>query len=798
MPSPDHTPNSLPVIQPEGGSPRVGVVDPVCGMRVDPTRATHKLQHEGETYYFCCAHCAQKFRSAPNRYLHPAHPPGLLQARHTLVFTPAAAETTGARFICPMHPEVTSATPGDCPLCGMALESTPTAPEPVANPELQDLIRRLRVAVIGTVPLLLLGMLPMVLPHGRLPAGHTGLWAWLQLTLATPVILWCGWPFFLRAWRSLKMRSANMFTLIATGTGAAYAYSVVATLVPERLPQAFRGSGGEVPLYFEAAAMITTLVLVGQVLELRARQRTGDAIRSLLRLVPRTARRITPAGDQDVPIELLRPGDLIRVREGERIPVDGIVLEGVAAVDESMMTGEAQPVTKEPGDPVLGGTVNLSGAFVMRAERVGEETWLAQIVRMATEAQRSRAPIQRLVDRVSAVFVPTVIAVALLTFAAWAIWGPEPRLAHALVNAVAVLIIACPCALGLATPMAVTVGVGRGAQLGVLIRNAEALDLMEKVDVLVTDKTGTLTEGRPRITTIVPTRGYQEDQVLELAAALELNSRHPLASAIVREARQRQLRIEPVADFRSFPGRGVTGVANGKQVAVGNARFVVELLGTPVDRVILNNVAPSGRQSVVYVVVDRELAGWIVIEDPIRPSAHQALGELRKEGIQVVMATGDNRVSAESVAQMLGIRRFEAELLPEGKAALVKALQAEGHTVAMAGDGINDAPALAQADVGIAMGGGTDVAIDVAQVLLVRNDLRGVVRARRLSRHVMRNIRQNLLFAFLYNTLGIPIAAGALYPWFGLLLSPVVAAAAMTFSSVSVVLNSLRLRRVTV
>lgn len=751
--------------------------DPVCGMKVDPNRAAGSWSYGGQAYYFCSAHCLEKFRREPAAYL---------GARHR--------QPMDVDYTCPMHPEVLQRGPGACPHCGMALEPVVASVEVPPNPELAYMRRRFWVALALTAPLVVVSMASMALPGQFTSWLPSHLAHWVQLLLATPVVLWAGKPFFERAWASLVYRSPNMFTLIATGTGAAYGYSLVAVLAPGALPEAFRGPSGEPPVYFEAATMITTLVLLGQVLELRARERTGDAIRSLLKLAPKTARRVSGTVEEEVPIEAVRPGDLLRVRPGERIPVDGVVVEGSSAVDESMVTGEPLPVEKGPGDRVIGGTVNATGAFLMRAERVGAETLLAQIVRLVSEAQRSRAPIQRLADKVAAYFVPAVIAVAVVTFLVWAGWGPEPRLAHALVNAVAVLIVACPCALGLATPMSVMVGTGRGAQAGVLIRNAEALEVMEKVDTLVTDKTGTLTEGHPAVVRLWARKGFTEQELLAMAAAVELASEHPLAAAIVAAARQRGLAFEAATGFRARSGLGVTAWVNGREVTLGNKRFAEETLGRELSPV--NEIPAEAGETLVYVVVDRQLAGWIAIADPIRRTTPQAIEELAREGIEVVMVTGDNRATAAQVAQTLGIRRFEAEVLPEEKARLVEGLQAEGRVVAMAGDGINDAPALARADVGIAMGGGTDVAIETAQIVLVQNDLRGVVRARRLSRAVMRNVRQNLFFAFVYNSLGVPVAAGVLYPFFGLLLSPVIAAAAMTFSSVSVVTNALRLRKV--
>ncbi len=727
------------------------VKDPVCGMSVDPARAAGKFDYQGQTYYFCNPHCLEKFRADPQAYLQPAPPP------------PPAPP--GAIYTCPMHPEVRQAGPGACPICGMALEPLVAAPGEGPNPELVDMTRRLWISAALAVPLIAGAMV------GRIPN-------WAQLALATPAVLWGGWPFFERGWASLVHRSLNMFTLIALGTATAYLYSLVATLAPGLVPHAFR-HGGRPAVYFEAAAAITVLVLLGQVLELRARSRTAGAIRALLGLAPKTARLVRADGtDQDVPLEEVQPHHRLRVRPGEKVPVDGVILEGNGVVDESMITGEPFPVEKGPGDRVTGATINQSGSFVMRAERVGADTLLAQIARMVGEAQRSRAPIQRLADRVSQYFVPAVIAVALLTFAAWAWLGPEPRLAYALVNAVAVLIIACPCALGLATPMSIMVGVGRGAAAGVLVKSAEALEILEKVDTLVVDKTGTLTEGRPRLDA-----ADCDPQALRLAASLERSSEHPLARAVVEAAQEKGLKLaEPVA-FRSFPGRGVTGFVEGRRVAVGNAALLAE-----------QGVDAAG-QTGMLVAIDGRLVGRLRVTDPVKKSAAEALQALHAEGIRVVMVTGDQRAPAEAVARQLGIDEVYAEVLPDRKAEVVKRLQAEGRIVAMAGDGVNDAPALAQAHVGIAMGAGTDVAMESAAITLVQGDLRGIVRARRLSRAVMRNIRQNLFWAFVYNTLGVPVAAGVLYPAFGILLSPMLAAAAMSFSSVSVVGNALRLRR---
>jgi Cu+-exporting ATPase len=699
-------------------------------------------------------------------------------------------------WVCPMHPQIVRSEPGTCPICGMALEPRAASTTEEASPELMDMTRRLWAGLVFTVPLLAVAMSDLLpgqpLQHAVSPRAL----AWLQLVLATPVVLWAGWPFFERAWASIRHRSPNMFTLIAIGTGMAYAYSVIATIAPGLFPRSFATHGGHVGLYFEVAAVITVLVLLGQVLELRARSRTSSAIKALLRLSPKTARRITESGqEEDVALDRVRSGDQLRVRPGERVPVDGVVIEGTSAVDESMVTGEPIPVEKTPGARVTGGTVNGTAGFVMRAERVGAETLLAQIVRMVSEAQRSRAPIQRLADIVSAWFVPAVVLVAALTAAVWGLFGPEPRGAYALLNAVAVLIIACPCALGLATPMSIMVGTGRGALAGVLIKNAEALEVLENVDTLVVDKTGTLTEGKPRLASVTALPGFEENQVLALAASLERGSEHPLAGAIVGGATERGLTPESATEFRSVTGKGVQGRVGQADVALGNRQLMADLglnLGG------LESQADALRregQTVMFLAVDGRVTGLLGVGDLIKPSTPEALQALRQEGIRVVMLTGDSRTTAEAVARKLGIDQVEAEVLPEHKGAVVKRLQADGRIVGMAGDGVNDAPALAQAQVGIAMGTGTDVAIESAGVTLIKGDLRGIVRARRLSRATMRNIRENLFFAFIYNALGVPLAAGVLYPAFGLLLSPIVASAAMTLSSVSVIANALRLRR---
>jgi len=711
---------------------------------------------------------------------------------------PAAPPRAKVEYTCPMHPQIVRDAPGTCPICGMALEPRTVSADAgeEENAELQDMTRRFWIGLVLSVPLLAFAMSDMFPANPLRHLTSPRVIAWLQLVLASPVVLWGGEPFFERAWTSVVNRSLNMFTLIALGTGAAWIYSVVATIAPGLFPDSFRTHGGEVGLYFEAAAIITVLVLLGQVLELRARSHTSSAIRALLNLAPPTARRVRPDGSEEgVALEVVQVGDLLRVRPGERIPVDGIVVEGASAVDESMVTGEPIPVEKTPGSPVTGGTVNGTGTLVMRAERVGSETLLARIVSMVAEAQRTRAPVQRLADRVAAWFVPAVVVIAVPTFVGWSLWGPEPRLAYGLVNAVAVLIIACPCALGLATPMSIMVGTGRGAMAGVLIKNAGALELMEKVDTLIVDKTGTVTEGKPRLTVVKAAPGHDETSVLRYAAALERASEHPLAAAIVAGAGERGITPPAAAEFRSITGKGVVGRVEGHPVALGNLSLMRDL-GVTVDPLLAEaDALRSEGQTVIFVAVDGQSAGLVAVADLIKPSAPEALRALRESALRIVMLTGDNRKTAEVVARKLGIEHVEAEVLPERKGEVVRELQDKGRRVAMAGDGVNDAPALAQADVGIAMGTGTDVAMESADITLVKGDLRGIVRARRLSRVTMRNIRENLFFAFLYNALGVPIAAGVLYPVFGVLLSPIVASAAMTFSSVSVIVNALRLRR---
>src|SRR5579883_123250 len=757
------------------GDGPAGARDPVCGMRVDPATAKHRADYRGKTYFFCCAGCQAKFTAEPAKYLMPQAP---LTAPQGVIYT------------CPMHPEVRQVGPGNCPICGMALEPENAAEDAGPNPELIDMTRRFWIGAALAIPLVALDM------GGRFVARFISpeLSGLLQFALATPVVLWCGLPFLARGWASLRNRSLNMFSLIALGVGAAYLYSLAATFAPRLFPAAVREAGA-IALYYEAAAVITVLVLLGQVLELRAREKTGGAIRALLDLAPKTARRLNDDGmDEDVPVAEVQIGDRLRVRPGERVPVDGVVLEGRSAVDESMVSGESMPLDKEVGSMLIGGTINGTGALLMRAEKVGADTMLARIVAMVAAAQRSRAPIQGLADKVSAWFVLGVILAAAATFVAWMIFGPAPAFAYALVAAVSVVIIACPCALGLATPMAIMVGVGRGATSGILIKNAEALERLEKVDTLVIDKTGTLTEGKPRVVAVVPVEGFDEASLLSLGASLERASEHPLAAAIVAAARQRNLTLRDAADFKSVTGKGVVGAIEGQRAAIGNAALMAEV-GVAPDA--LESRATELRRdgaTAMFMAIDGRAAGVIAIADPIKATTPAALDALRKDGIRLVMLTGDNRASADAVAARLGIAEVHAEILPEQKQVIVQKLKGEGRTVAMAGDGVNDAPALAAADVGIAMGTGTDVAMESAGVTLVKGDLAGIARARALSRATMRNIRQNLVLAFVYNVLGVPLAAGVLYPAFGLLLSPVVAAAAMSLSSVSVIGNALRLR----
>jgi P-type Cu+ transporter len=732
-----------------------GALDPVCGMRVDPGHAAGKSAYRGETYYFCSPGCAAKFQADPKKYLHPGTRP----------------EPMDVEYTCPMHPEVRQIGPGSCPKCGMALEpvSITAANADEVNPEYLEMRRRFWFSF----------PLAMTLVAMMYLGAH---WPWLELALATPVVLWGGWPIFERGWASIRSRSLNMFTLIALGSGTAYLYSVVASLAPGMFPASFREHGGGIAVYFEPAAVIVALVLLGQVLELRARSKTSSAIKSLLGLAPKTARRIRPdGGEEDVALDLVHIGDRLRVRPGERVPVDGVVVEGASSVDESMITGEPIPVEKTGGSRATGGTVNGTGAFVMTAERVGAETLLARIVKMVSEAQRSRAPIQRLADTVASWFVPAVIAAAAITFIAWSVWGPEPRMAYALVNAVAVLIIACPCALGLATPMSIMVATGRAAMAGILIRDAEALEILERIDTLVIDKTGTLTEGKPQLVTAA------DPEVLRLAASVERMSEHPLAAAMVAGAKERGLALAEAKDFRALPGQGVTGVVDGHRIEVGKT--------APPEWLERAAELQRDGQTVVFAYIDGQPAGLMGIADPIKPSAREAIESLHRDGIRIVMLTGDNRVTAGVVAAKLGIDEVRAEVLPDAKADVVAELESQGRLVAMAGDGINDAPALARAHAGIAMGTGTDIAMESAAITLVKGDLRGIVRARVLSKATMRNIRQNLFFAFFYNIIGVPVAAGILYPFFGLLLSPAIASAAMTFSSVSVIANALRLRK---
>jgi Cu+-exporting ATPase len=757
---------------------KTSVRDPVCGMSVDPVTSKQRFDHDGKTFHFCSAGCRTKFAADPKAYLDK---------------TPRAAAPAGTIYTCPMHPQIRQVGPGNCPICGMALEPEVASLDAPPNPELADMTHRFWVGLVLALPPFVLEM------GGHLVGGHglvdPTLSNWIQLAFATPVVVWAGAPFFVRGWQSLRTGNLNMFTLIAMGTGVSYVYSLIGTIAPDIFPATFRGHGGAVAVYFEAAAVITVLVLLGQVLELRAREATSGAIKALLELAPKTARRVDESGaDHEVAIDSLKVGDRLRVRPGEKVPVDGVILGGRSSLDESLVTGESMPVTKDTGGRVIAGTLNQSGGFVMRADKVGRDTLLSQIVKMVADAQRSRAPIQRLADRVAGWFVPTVIAVALIAFAAWAWFGPEPRMAFGLVAAVSVLIIACPCALGLATPMSIMVGVGRGAQAGVLIKNAEALERMEKIDTLVVDKTGTLTEGKPKVVAIVAAAGFAENDLLRLAASVERASEHPLADAIVRSAKERNLDLGKVEDFDSPTGKGATGKVDGKTILLGNSNFLASL---GIETQSLNEQGERLRSdgaTVINIAIDGKLAGLFAIADPVKASTPDALTALNAEGIKVIMLTGDNRTTANAVAKRLGISDVEAEVLPDQKSAVVAKLQKAGRIVAMAGDGVNDAPALAAAEVGIAMGTGTDVAMESAGITLLKGDLGGIVRARRLSQATMSNIRQNLFFAFIYNAAGIPIAAGILYPSFGILLSPIIAAAAMALSSVSVVGNALRLR----
>ena len=818
------------------------IKDPVCGMEVNPD-SQYRVRHDGRDVLFCSEHCKHKFEADPDAWAvkseveasdesHHEHGHGECHHDHAHSHQPAAPAVAGAVYTCPMHPEIRESEPGACPKCGMALEplTEPVAPtrteytcpmhpeiiqdhpgscpkcgmalEPrtvdveEGNEELDDMTRRFRLSTVLAIPVFLLAMIADLAPQW-LPDGLSMRTVqWIEFVLATPVVLWGGWPFFVRGWQSVKTWNLNMFTLIALGVSVAWIYSVVALLFPQIFPPVMKHEDGTVPVYFEAAALITALVLLGQVMELRARSNTNAAIKMLLGLAPNTARIVHEDGaEEDIPLEHVKPGDVLRVRPGEKAPVDGIVVEGASSVDESMVTGEPIPVEKSEGDRLIGATVNGTGSLLMRAEKVGSDTLLSQIVRMVSEAQRSRAPIQKLADTVSAYFVPIVVLVSIITFVIWNFWGPEPRLAHAVVNAVAVLIIACPCALGLATPMSIMVGTGKGATAGVLIKNAEALEVMEKVDTLVVDKTGTLTEGKPRLVSVQSANGYDEQTVLRLASSLERASEHPLAEAIVRGAEERGAKSARTEDFSSITGKGVIGKVDGRAVALGNIKLMRDQGVEPGELVEQADTDRAEGQTVMFVAIDGKAAGLIGVADPIKDSTPEAIRDLHAEGVRVVMLTGDNATTAQAVADKLDIDRVEAEVLPDQKAEVVKKLQAEGRIVAMAGDGINDAPALAQSHVGVAMGTGADVAMESAGVTLVKGDLRGIVRARRLSRATMRNIRQNLFFAFIYNSLGVPVAAGILYPVAGLLLSPIIAAAAMSFSSVSVITNALRLKR---
>jgi Cu+-exporting ATPase len=812
--------------------------DPVCGMSVDPATAKHIHGHDRKNYYFCCAPCVEKFKADPTKYLNETPSPGSSSLIMAGLVMPGAAASpayvcpmcpevreakpgacpscgmaleaevpvasTRTEYTCPMHPEIVRLQPGSCPICGMALEPRTVTATTEENPELRDMTRRFWVSLVLTAPLFVMAMAPMIW-HGLKFSFDLDIYGLLinlpkiEFLLATPVVLWGGWPFFQRFWASLINRSPNMFTLIGMGTGVAYGYSVLATIAPQIFPESLRGMGGYPDVYFEAAAAITTLVLLGQVMELRARSRTSAAIRALLDLSPKTARLLSSDGtnnneEKDIPLELVKPGDRLRVRPGEKIPVDGVVLEGQSSIDESMITGESMPVEKSPGGKVIGATINGTGSFIMRAERVGSETLLARIVQLVGQAQRSRAPIQRLADRVAKWFVPIVVAVAAITFIGWFLFGPQPRMAHALVNAVAVLIIACPCALGLATPMAIMVGVGRGARVGVLIKNAEALEVLEKVDTLVVDKTGTLTEGKPRL--ISYSQALRDNpELFRLAASVERASEHPLGSAIVEAAVKYGIPLSPATDFASVTGKGISGVVDKHKVAIGNAAFMADLGVFEKDkRVVAEEHPPDG--TVLYIAIDSKHVGNFVVADKLKDSTADAIRDLKAQGLRIVMLTGDSRSVANTIARKLGIDEFEADVLPERKLQIIRKLQGQGRVVAMAGDGINDAPALAQADVGIAMGTGTDIAMESGGITLVKGDLTGILRARKLSQATLRNIRQNLFFAFVYNAIGVPIAAGILYPFFGVLLSPIFAAAAMSFSSVSVITNALRLRNV--
>jgi Cu+-exporting ATPase len=798
-------------------------------MTVHPNSAAGSYEYKGQTYYFCSTHCLSKFRQQPETFIKkpteitaiksteiqrkttspagytcPMHPevkqegPGSCpKCGMALEPLTVLAPKEKIEYTCPMHPQIVRDAPGSCPICGMALEPRTVSLAEEENHELKDMRRRFWISAVLTIPSLAIGMSELIpgAPVQRLIAPNVA--AWVQLVIASPVILWGGWPFFVRLWQSIVNRSPNMFTLIGLGTGVSYSYSVVATVFPDIFPHSFRGHAGAIPVYYEVAAAITTLVLLGQVMELKARSQTSAAIKALLGLAPKTARRIAPDGsEKDIPLDEVQVGDMLRVRPGEKAPVDGVVVEGKSSVDESMVTGESIPVEKQPGDKVIGATVNATGSFVMRAERVGSETLLSQIVQMVAEAQRSRAPIQKLADRVSAYFVPAVILIAIATFMVWATIGPEPRLTYALINAVAVLIIACPCALGLATPMSIMVAMGKGAQTGVLFKNAEAIEVLREVNTLVVDKTGTLTEGRPKLVTVTPARGVNEREMLRFAASLERGSEHPLATAIVAGAVERGIEVVNAASFESITGKGVKGNIERREVSLGNRALMDELKIDIGEMAAQAEKLRADGQTVMFVSLDGKVGGLVGVADPIKESTPEAIRQLHEDGIRIVMLTGDSRTTANAVAAKLKIDEVAAEVLPEQKAEIVKRYQSQGQKVAMAGDGINDAPALAQADVGIAMGTGTDVAIASASVTLVKGDLRGILRARRLSRATMNNIKQNLFFAFVYNALGVPIAAGVLYPFFGLLLNPMIAAGAMSFSSVSVIGNALRLRRV--
>ncbi|MFQ6614132.1 MAG: heavy metal translocating P-type ATPase [Fidelibacterota bacterium] len=757
------------------------VTDPVCGMTIDPSTAVGSKHYDGNTYYFCSDHCQKKFAANPQEF--------------TSDEEQSVSQDSNQEYTCPMHPEITQIGPGSCPICGMALEPRTISMEETSNPELEDMTRRFRWSTLLAVPLVIISMYSAVTGRTLIPE----FWSrWIELVLATPIVLWGGAPFFQRGWASLKSRNLNMFTLIAIGTGVAYGYSVIAAIFPQIFPDAFRDDAGQVAMYFEAAGVIITLVLLGQVLELRARDKTSSAIKALLGLAPKTARIVQSDGtEKDVPLDTVVIGDILRVRPGDKIPVDGVVTEGLSTVDESMITGEPLPVSKKAGDKVTGATVNGTGSFLMRAERVGSETLLSQIVQMVSDAQRSRAPIQGLADKVAGYFVPAVVLASVIAFIVWSLVGPEPRLAYALVNAVAVLIIACPCALGLATPMSIMVGTGRGASAGVLIKNAEALETMEKIDTLVVDKTGTLTEGKPKLVSVKPAPGFKRKDILQFAASLETQSEHPLGNAIIEGAKADGLELLPVKEFESVTGKGIQGQVASKKIAIGNFRLMKTF------KITWGNLTQEAEhlrlqgETVMFIAVDGQAGGLLGVADPIKDTTRSAIQELLADRIHIVMLTGDNKTTASAVAEKLGITDIEADVLPEKKHEVVSRLQAEGHRVAMAGDGINDAPALAQADIGIAMGTGTDVAIESAGITLVKGDLTGIVRARHLSRGTMRNIRQNLFWAFVYNAVGVPVAAGILYPVFGILLSPIIAAAAMSFSSVSVIGNALRLRRLT-